>query len=70
MLRHLEAQQQGGRAAQSLADDLPLFNLARPAAPVARESDVEAALKAADLDSLSPRQALDLLFELKGKLAE
>ncbi len=70
VLRHLEAQQQGGRAAQSLADDLPLFNLARPAAPMPRESDVEAALKAADLDSLSPRQALDLLFELKGKLAE
>ncbi len=75
VLRHLENQQQGGRAAQGLAqglaDDLPLFSLARPAPPVAaRESAVEAALKAADLDSLSPRQALDLLFELKDRLAE
>ncbi|MBP7670046.1 MAG: DNA mismatch repair protein MutS [Ferrovibrio sp.] len=70
VLQHLEAQEGGGAAAaRKLADDLPLFNLARPAPVQAKESEIEAALKAADLDSLSPRQALDLLFELKGKLS-
>ncbi len=70
VLQHLEAQEGGGAAAaRKLADDLPLFNLARPAPVATKPSEVEAALKAADLDSLSPRQALDLLFELKGKLS-
>ncbi len=69
VLQHLEAQEGGGAAAaRKLADDLPLFNLARPAPVQAKESEVETVLKSADLDSLSPRQALDLLFELKSKL--
>lgn len=68
VLRHLEAQGQGTAATRKLADDLPLFNMARPAALAPKTSAVEAALREADLDSLTPRQALDLLFELKGKL--
>jgi DNA mismatch repair protein MutS len=68
VLRHLEAQGQGAAATRKLADDLPLFNMARPAPVAPKTSAVEDALKQADLDSLTPRQALDLLFELKSKL--
>ncbi len=70
VLRGLE--QQGNAApAKNIAADLPLFNAApRPgsALTAAQPSAVETTLKAADLDGLSPRQALDLLFELKGLL--
>ncbi|MEP1229128.1 MAG: DNA mismatch repair protein MutS [Litorimonas sp.] len=48
---------------------LPLFS-ARPA-PVAAEhipSETDIALKQLDVDSLSPRDALDLLYELRAKL--
>ncbi len=66
VLRGLE--RQGAAApAKKIAEDLPLFNAAPRTTPM-QSSAVEAALKAADLDGLSPRQALDLLFELKGLL--
>lgn len=69
----LEALEKGDRdrpSAKALIDDLPLFRLA-PAAPVAvtaAPSEVEARLKGISPDELSPREALALLYELKGML--
>ena len=46
--------------------DLPLFAAAEPAAPArAGPSAVESALAALDLDSMSPREAMDALYRLK-----
>jgi DNA mismatch repair protein MutS len=60
-----------GRAGKklSLADDMPLFadllSAPPPPAPVAELSAVEQELKALDVDSLTPRQALEALYKLK-----
>jgi DNA mismatch repair protein MutS len=54
-----------------LIDDLPLFSASRPhsgAGGPARQSAVEAALKDVLPDELTPREALDLIYELKAKL--
>ncbi|MFN3399118.1 MAG: MutS-related protein [Ferrovibrio sp.] len=67
VLHALEQSDQTGKSAK-LVDDLPLFSLAAPtkaAAVVAPPSEVESALKKADVDALSPKQALDLLYQLK-----
>ena len=48
-------------------DDLPLFAAAKPA-PVAEPSKVEAALVGIEPDELTPREALDALYRLKGLL--
>jgi len=70
VLQSLEAQNRGG-AQKRLAEDLPLFDLARTAAAAKAEpSAVEAALRETDVDSLSPRQALELLFSLKAQLPD
>ncbi len=53
-------------AGQVLIDDLPLFGAVQPA-PV-QESEVETMLEEISPDELSPREALALLYELKGKL--
>ncbi|HHW32803.1 MAG TPA: hypothetical protein GXX24_01465, partial [Paracoccus solventivorans] len=47
-------------------DDLPLFRAAPPPPPAApaRESEVEARLRDIDPDRLTPREALDLVYEL------
>jgi DNA mismatch repair protein MutS len=39
-----------------------------PAAPAAEPSAVESALKAIDPDALSPREALEALYKLRGLL--
>jgi DNA mismatch repair protein MutS len=69
----LEALEQGERdraSPKALIDDLPLFAAAPPPAPVKAEaSEVEARLKAAQPDELTPREALQLLYELKSLLA-
>jgi DNA mismatch repair protein MutS len=57
--------------ASQLIDDLPLFQVAvrrEEAAGRRGPSKVEEALKALDLDDLTPRGALDALYELKKKL--
>ena len=62
--------EQGGKA-KALIDDLPLFAAAARPAPVAAasaESAAEARLRAAEPDTLSPREALALVYELKGLL--
>ena len=68
VLAELEKGEQSG-AVTRLADDLPLFAAApaRPSGGVAkaRESEVEKALDRINPDELTPRQALDLLYELR-----
>jgi DNA mismatch repair protein MutS len=70
VLQILEKGEQGGALAR-LADDLPLFRAARPmpAAPEPKPSPVEEALRDARPDELTPREALELLYRLKGLLA-
>ncbi|MEQ5788341.1 DNA mismatch repair protein MutS [Erythrobacter sp. NFXS35] len=49
--------------------DLPLFAAIRPEpAPASAEQQLAEALRAADLDALTPREALDLLYEWKREL--
>jgi DNA mismatch repair protein MutS len=68
VLAELEKGEQSG-AVTRLADDLPLFASA-PARPAsgsakARESEVEKALEAINPDELTPKQALEMLYELR-----
>ena len=55
-----------GRRAKTLVDDLPLFALTRSEVEIGKDSKVEARLKGVNVDELTPRGALDLLYELKG----
>ena len=63
----LQALEDGREGHKPLAkiDDLPLFGAT---APKPKASEVEAALKAVEPDGLTPKQALELLYELKRKL--
>jgi DNA mismatch repair protein MutS len=68
VLAALEKGEQSG-AVTRLADDLPLF-AAAPSRPAGRaappaESPVDKALAAVNPDELTPRQALELLYELR-----
>ena len=69
VLERLEAGEREGGAAggtAALADALPLFQARVPqAAPPARASEVEARLREAIPDHMSPREALDLVYELR-----
>ncbi|MDO5657894.1 MAG: DNA mismatch repair protein MutS [Paracoccus sp. (in: a-proteobacteria)] len=57
---------EGGPSPAALIDDLPLFRAAPPPAPARpRESAVEARLREVNPDELSPRDALELLYQLK-----
>jgi DNA mismatch repair protein MutS len=52
----------------AVVGDLPLFS-ATPAQPTPRElSQMEQAIQGLDPDTLSPREALDLLYALKAKV--
>ncbi|MCG8596071.1 MAG: DNA mismatch repair protein MutS, partial [Kiloniellales bacterium] len=65
VLAQLEQGEQAGNLAR-LADDLPLFSAAAAPAPAAAEpSAVAARLEEIQPDELTPRQALELLYELK-----
>jgi DNA mismatch repair protein MutS len=68
VLAALEKGEQSG-AVTRLADDLPLFAAApaRPASGSAKtkDSEVEKALEAINPDELSPKQALEFLYELR-----
>ena len=72
VLAVLEKGEQSG-AVTRLADDLPLFASAptRPASGTskARESEVEKALAEVNPDELSPREALELLYALRQRIA-
>lgn len=55
------------KAAGANLNDLPLFAMAEPAAPEpVRPSMVEEALQGIEPDELSPREALEALYRLKG----
>ena len=60
-------EREGAARPAALIDDLPLFRAAPPApvAPRAKESPLEARMKDIHPDALSPREALDLIYELK-----
>ena len=57
----------GGKA-RALVDDLPLFSAAARPAPSPAASGVEARLREVSPDELSPREALALVYELRGML--
>lgn len=63
-----KGEREGGTARQSLIDDLPLFAaMSSPAKPIEiqKASAVEDRLREIFPDNLTPREALDLLYELK-----
>ncbi|MEM7170507.1 MAG: DNA mismatch repair protein MutS [Pseudomonadota bacterium] len=72
VLKLLEKGEQAGSLAR-LAEDLPLFAVSaqrQEAAPVQNASAVEARLRDIQPDELSPRDALERLYELKGLMDE
>jgi len=61
-----KGEREGGAARQALIDDLPLFAATpAPTTPALRASAVEARLAEVLPDTLSPREALELIYELK-----
>ena len=58
---------EGHSKQKALIDDLPLFSAVTTVAPV-RPSDLEDTLANVQPDTLSPKEALDLIYELKAKL--
>ena len=72
MLTTLEEGEHSG-AVGRLVDDLPLFQSVlarRPAAPERTPGAVETTLAALNPDELSPREALERLYELRALLQE
>ncbi|MBU3028816.1 DNA mismatch repair protein MutS [Paracoccus marinaquae] len=73
VLHALESgEREGAARPAALIDDLPLFRAA-PAAPVAvkpKDSPLDARMKDVHPDSLTPRAALDLIYELKSLTGE
>ena len=67
VLETLETGEQSS-AVTRLADDLPLFAAAVERRVAPQPSAVEQRLRATDLDALTPRQALQLLYDLRGLL--
>jgi DNA mismatch repair protein MutS len=51
-----------------LADDLPLFSAAKGASPSPRQSALEATVGALRPDAMTPREALEAIYTLKGLL--
>jgi DNA mismatch repair protein MutS len=65
VLRQLEHGDSGRRAKTAL-DDLPLFATMPVAAPAMARSAAEDKLRQTNVDELTPRAALDLIYALKG----
>ncbi|MDF3414978.1 DNA mismatch repair protein MutS [Sulfitobacter sp. M57] len=62
-----KGEREGGAKQKTLIDDLPLFSaVSAPAPQPANTSAVEERLKGINPDELTPRDALDLLYQLKG----
>lgn len=62
VLALLQSGEQSG-ALSKLADDLPLFNASAKAPP--KTSPLAEKINSIDIDTLSPKEALDILYELK-----
>ena len=72
VLHQLEAGEQADATAR-LGDDLPLFSAARPKSSghvPCEASAAETALKAVNPDELSPKEALETLYRLRGLLRD
>jgi DNA mismatch repair protein MutS len=67
VLETLEKGEQSS-AVTRLADDLPLFAAAERTAPTTAVSPVIEELRDTAVDDLSPRQALELIYRLKGMI--
>jgi DNA mismatch repair protein MutS len=67
VLAKLEAGGEGRQSGATLIEDLPLFTT-RPPAPPKPKSAVEDRLRAVHPDSLTPREALALLYDLRALL--
>lgn len=66
VLEQLEkGEREGGARQKALIDDLPLFASAPVLKPVAKTSPADDRLKEISPDELTPREALQLLYELK-----
>ncbi len=68
VLAKLEAEADTGSKDKGLLGGLPLFSAPAPSVTLPAPSEIETALAALDVNDLSPRQALDLLYDLKAKL--
>jgi DNA mismatch repair protein MutS len=70
ILKILSQGEQAG-ALSRLADDLPLFRASPPRAPEPQgPSPLETALAGANPDTLTPREALDLVYRLRSLLGK
>jgi DNA mismatch repair protein MutS len=67
VLDMLQSGEQSGALAR-LADDLPLFTAAKPATAATALSALEQKLQDINPDALTPREALDLLYQLRALL--
>ncbi len=68
VLDALEAGEREGGNQKAIIDDLPLFSATPPPAPTpAKDSAVEDALNDINPDALTPREALQILYDLKEK---
>jgi DNA mismatch repair protein MutS len=66
-----KGEREGGADRKALVDDLPLFSATPAPEPTkAKPSAVEDRLKEILPDDLSPREALDLIYELRGLLSK
>ncbi len=66
-----KGEREGGGAQKAIIDDLPLFSATPAPAPIkTKESDVEERLKAILPDELTPKAALELVYELRGLLGD
>ena len=61
----LEQLEEKRQEQKPLFDDLPLFSQISQTTSIHKESAVEKQLKSIDIDLLSPREALDLIYRLK-----
>ncbi len=68
VLTRLEAEADTGTKDKALLGGLPLFSATPSTPPTPEPSETDLVLKTLDVDALSPRQALDLLYDLKAKL--
>ncbi|WP_317057864.1 DNA mismatch repair protein MutS [Roseovarius rhodophyticola] len=61
-----KGEREGGGKRDMIIDDLPLFSSApSPAPPMSKQSELDTRMKDIMPDELSPKEALDLIYELK-----